>query len=77
MAAAGLKGRSAWSRDDSGGRTRARRVTVKARIVKLNPQRGARTAVIAATIFVRSPSAWRSQMPRSESWDRSPGCYRC
>jgi type IV secretory pathway VirD2 relaxase len=40
-AAAGLKGRSAWSRDASGGRTRARRVTVKARIVKLNPQRGA------------------------------------
>lgn len=41
VAAAGLKGRSAWSRDASGGRTRARRVTVKARIVKLNPQRGA------------------------------------
>jgi hypothetical protein len=40
-AAAELKGRSAWSRDASGGRTRARRVTVKARIVKLNPQRGA------------------------------------
>jgi type IV secretory pathway VirD2 relaxase len=40
-AAAGLKDRSAWSRDASGGRTRARRVTVKARIVKLNPQRGA------------------------------------
>ncbi len=40
-AAAGLKGRSAWSRDASGVRTRARRVTVKARIVKLNPQRGA------------------------------------
>ena len=40
-AAAGLKGRSAWSRDASGGRTRARRVTMKARIVKLNPQRGA------------------------------------
>jgi type IV secretory pathway VirD2 relaxase len=39
--AAGLKGRSAWSRDASGVRTRARRVTVKARIVKLNPQRGA------------------------------------
>ncbi|MGB8364457.1 MAG: DUF3363 domain-containing protein [Rhizomicrobium sp.] len=36
-----LKGRSAWSRDGSGVRTRARRVTVKARIVKLNPQRGA------------------------------------
>jgi hypothetical protein len=32
--------------------------------------------VIAATIFVRSPSAWRSQMVRSASWDRSPGCYR-
>jgi type IV secretory pathway VirD2 relaxase len=40
-AAAGLKDRSAWSRDASGGRTRARRVTVKARIVNLNPQRGA------------------------------------
>jgi type IV secretory pathway VirD2 relaxase len=36
-----LKGRNAWSRDASGVRTRARRVTVKARIVKLNPQRGA------------------------------------
>ena len=40
-AAAGLKGRNAWSRDANGVRTRARRVTVKARIVKLNPQRGA------------------------------------
>ena len=39
--AAALKGRNAWSRDASGVRTRARRVTVKARIVKLNPQRGA------------------------------------
>ncbi len=36
-----MKGRNAWSRDASGVRTRARRVTVKARIVKLNPQRGA------------------------------------
>ena len=36
-----LKGRNAWSRDASGVRTRVRRVTVKARIVKLNPQRGA------------------------------------
>ena len=36
-----LKGRSAWSRDGSGERTRARRVAVKARVVKLNPQRGA------------------------------------
>ena len=35
--ALGLKGRSAWTRDG----TRARRVAVKARIVKLNPQRGA------------------------------------
>jgi type IV secretory pathway VirD2 relaxase len=35
-----LKDRSAWSRD-SGGRTRLRRVAVKARVVKLNPQRGA------------------------------------
>jgi hypothetical protein len=40
-AAGELEGRSAWSRDVSGVRTRARRVTVKARIVKLNPQRGA------------------------------------
>jgi type IV secretory pathway VirD2 relaxase len=36
-----LKDRSAWSRDGSGTRTRARRVAVKARVVKLNPQRGA------------------------------------
>ncbi len=36
-----LKGRSAWSRDGSGARTRARRVAVKARVVKLNRQRGA------------------------------------
>jgi type IV secretory pathway VirD2 relaxase len=40
-AATGLKGRNAWSRDANGVRTRARRVTVKARIVKLNPQRSA------------------------------------
>ena len=39
--AVALKGRNAWSRDANGVRTRARRVTVKARIVKLNPQRGA------------------------------------
>jgi type IV secretory pathway VirD2 relaxase len=37
---AGLKGRNGWSRDANGVRTRARRVAVKARIVKLNPQRG-------------------------------------
>jgi hypothetical protein len=36
-----LKDRSAWSRHGSGARTRARRVAVKARVVKLNPQRGA------------------------------------
>jgi type IV secretory pathway VirD2 relaxase len=36
-----LKDRSAWSRDGSGARTRARRVAVKARVVKLNPQGGA------------------------------------
>ena len=36
-----LKDQSAWSRDGSGARTRARRVAVKARVVKLNPQRGA------------------------------------
>jgi type IV secretory pathway VirD2 relaxase len=39
--AAGLKGRNGWSRDANGVRSRARRVAVKARIVKLNPQRGA------------------------------------
>jgi hypothetical protein len=36
-----LKDRSAWSRDGRRARTRARRVAVKARVVKLNPQRGA------------------------------------
>jgi type IV secretory pathway VirD2 relaxase len=36
-----LRDRSAWSRDASGTRTRSRRVAVKARVVKLNPQRGA------------------------------------
>jgi type IV secretory pathway VirD2 relaxase len=40
-AALSLKHRSGWSRDGSGARTRARRVTVKARVMKLNPQRGA------------------------------------
>jgi type IV secretory pathway VirD2 relaxase len=40
-AALSLKDRSAWSRNGSGARTRARRVAVKARVVKLNPQRGA------------------------------------
>ncbi len=39
--AAALKGRNGWGRDARGVRTRARRVAVKARIVKLNPQRGA------------------------------------
>jgi type IV secretory pathway VirD2 relaxase len=38
--AAALKNRSPWSQD-GGIRTRARRVAVKARVVKLNPQRGA------------------------------------
>ncbi len=37
--AAALKNRSPWS-GDSGTRTRSRRVAVKARVVKLNPQRG-------------------------------------
>jgi type IV secretory pathway VirD2 relaxase len=41
VTALSLKDRSAWSRDGSGARTRARRVAVKARVVKLNPQRGA------------------------------------
>ena len=40
-AALSLKDRSAWSRDGSGVRTRTRRVAVKARVMKLNPQRGA------------------------------------
>ena len=35
-----LRDRSPWSRDVSGVRTRSRRVAVKARVVKLNPQRG-------------------------------------
>jgi type IV secretory pathway VirD2 relaxase len=39
-AAAVLKSRKPWSRDGS-IRTRSRRVAVKARVVKLNPQRGA------------------------------------
>ncbi|BDA84641.1 hypothetical protein Sa4125_21830 [Aureimonas sp. SA4125] len=39
--AAGLKGQNGWSRDGRGVRTRSRRVAVKARVVKLNPQRGA------------------------------------
>jgi hypothetical protein len=38
--AAVLKGPSGWGRDANGIRTRARRVAVKARIVKLNPKRG-------------------------------------
>ena len=37
--ASALKGHDGW-RSDGGGRTRSRRVAVKARIVKLNPQRG-------------------------------------
>ncbi|MBL6652431.1 MAG: relaxase/mobilization nuclease and DUF3363 domain-containing protein [Reyranella sp.] len=37
--AAALKNRSPWS-GDAGTRTRSRRVAVKARVVKLNPQRG-------------------------------------
>jgi hypothetical protein len=40
VAAAMLKNRSPWSRD-GGVRTRLRRVAVKARVVRLNPQRGA------------------------------------
>ena len=40
-AAASLKGRNAWRREASGARTRARRMMVKARVVRLNPQRGA------------------------------------
>ncbi len=39
--AAGLKGRNGWSRDARGVRSRSRRLAVKARVVKLNPQRGA------------------------------------
>ena len=40
VVAMALKNRNAWSRD-GGVRTRSRRVAVKARVVKLNPQRGA------------------------------------
>ena len=40
-AAQTLRDRSAWSRDGSGVRARSRRVAVKARVVKLNPQGGA------------------------------------
>lgn len=40
--AVGLKGRDGWSRNLTGERTRSRRVAVKARVVKLNPQRGGR-----------------------------------
>jgi type IV secretory pathway VirD2 relaxase len=36
-----LRDRGVWSQDGSGARTRARRVAVKVRVVKLNPQRGA------------------------------------
>ena len=39
--AANLKGRNGWSRNANGVRTRSRRVAMKARVVKLNPQRGA------------------------------------
>ena len=39
-AAASLKARGAWRRDGTGARTRSRRVAVKARVVRLNPQRG-------------------------------------
>lgn len=54
--AAALKGRNAWSRDASGVRTRARRVTVKARVVKLNPQRGAaRGRLFASAKAVNAP----------------------
>jgi type IV secretory pathway VirD2 relaxase len=38
--ATALRDRSAWSREAGGVRTRSRRVAVKARVVKLNPQRG-------------------------------------
>lgn len=51
--AAELKGANPWSLGPDGSRTRARRVTVKARIVKLNPQRGAargRTFVSAKAV---------------------------
>ena len=40
VVAAALRDRNAWSRD-GGVRTRSRRAAVKARVVKLNPQRGA------------------------------------
>lgn len=39
-----------WSRDGSGVRFRARRVVVKARVVKLNPQQGSRSPKLRGTI---------------------------
>ncbi|HTF78006.1 MAG TPA: hypothetical protein VK620_27475, partial [Bradyrhizobium sp.] len=38
-----------WSRDGSGVRFRSRRVVVKARVVKLNPQRGSRGPTMRGT----------------------------
>lgn len=44
------KDSSGWSRDGSGARFRSRRVVVKARVVKLNPQRGARGPKMRGTV---------------------------
>ena len=51
--AAGLKGKSGWGRDASGVRTRARRVAVTARIVKLNPQRAAAVDFEKAIVWIK------------------------
>ena len=71
-----LKDRSAWSRDGSGVRTRARRVAVKARVVKLNPQRGARprTAVRQRQGGGRAPALSRTGR-RDEGWREGPGLF--
>jgi type IV secretory pathway VirD2 relaxase len=44
------KERDGWSRDRSGTRFRSRRVVVKARVVKLNPQRGSRGPRLRGTV---------------------------
>ena len=67
-----LKDRNAWSRDGSGARTRARRVAVKARVVKLNPQRGAppRTAICQRQGGGRAPA-----LPRTGRHDEKGQVY--
>ena len=70
-----LKDRSAWSRDGSGARTRARRVAVKARVVKLNPQRGAargRQFVSAKAVDAHLRYLERDGVTR---WREGPGLF--